>query len=110
MPFLSRPNGVKLYYEDTGSTSGTETILLFTHGFGSGSALWDSQFNGTDRPLPYRLVRWDMRGHAKSDSPSDPSLYGKHHQVADMKAILDACGAGASRKAVLIGHSMGGCR
>ena len=58
------------------------------------------------------MIRWDMRGHARSDSPDDPSLYGKHHQVADMKALLDHCGgapspSSSSPRAVLVGHSMG---
>ena len=52
----------------------------------------------------FRLIRWDMRGHARSSSPDDEQAYSKQAQVDDMNAILDACGV---TKAVFVGHSMG---
>jgi hypothetical protein len=42
-----------------------------------------------------------MRGHAKSESPDDPDLYSKQHQVDDMKAVLDACGVKEVRTGAL---------
>ena len=29
----------------------------------------------------FRMISWDMRGHAKSDSPDDAAMYSKQHQV-----------------------------
>jgi len=52
----------------------------------------------------YRIIRWDMRGHANSDSPEQDLFYSKQHQIDDMRAVLDACGVKA---AVFVGHSMG---
>jgi pimeloyl-ACP methyl ester carboxylesterase len=48
-----------------------------------------------------------MRGHGKSDYPSDPSAYSERHTIEDIRAILDAtCEAGS--KAVVGGLSLGG--
>jgi len=63
--------------------------------------MWDGQM---ELQRHFRVIRWDMRGHARSDSPDDPSLYSKQHQVDDMAAVLDACKVD---KAVFLGHSMG---
>jgi pimeloyl-ACP methyl ester carboxylesterase len=99
MPFLERPDGVKINYNDTG---GDGPAIFFTHGHASGSKLWDAQVDELRRD--FRCITWDMRGHAGSDSPEDPRLYSKQHQVDDMKAVLDHCGV---KSAVFLGHSMG---
>lgn len=97
MPFVER-SGVKIYYEDSG---GSGEVLFLTHGFGSGSRVWDKNMELSNK---FRIIRWDMRGHAKSDSPDDPSMYNKQHQVDDMLTVLDACGV---QQAVFLGWSMG---
>jgi pimeloyl-ACP methyl ester carboxylesterase len=53
----------------------------------------------------YRLITWDMRGHGKSDSPTDAALYSEAETLADMGAILDEAGVS---KAVVGGLSLGG--
>mmetsp|Transcript_115608 Transcript_115608/g.338169 ORF Transcript_115608/g.338169 Transcript_115608/m.338169 type:complete len:276 (-) Transcript_115608:70-897(-) len=97
MPFVDR-DGVKIYYEDTG---GDGEVIFMTHGFGSGSKMWDGQMELSKK---YRVIRWDMRGHARSDSPDDETKYSKQHQVDDMAAVLDACKV---QQAIFLGHSMG---
>jgi pimeloyl-ACP methyl ester carboxylesterase len=39
MPFV-HSLGANIYYEDTG---GVGEVIFFTHGFGSGSLMWDKQ-------------------------------------------------------------------
>jgi pimeloyl-ACP methyl ester carboxylesterase len=105
MPFVDRPGGVKIFYEDTGAPIGarnSDIVLFFTHGFGSGSKMWEGQI--PELSAFCRCINWDMRGHAASDSPDDAALYNKQIQIDDMKAVLDACGV---QKAVFLGHSMG---
>ncbi len=46
-----------------------------------------------------------MRGHGQSDYPEDDELYSAAHTVADMAAILRACG---ETRAVIGGLSLGG--
>jgi len=63
--------------------------------------MWDGQMELSKK---FRVIRWDMRGHAQSDSPDDETKYGKQHQVDDMAAVLDACKV---EQAIFLGHSMG---
>jgi pimeloyl-ACP methyl ester carboxylesterase len=98
MPFLDRDD-VRIYYEQRGAGP----CVLLTHGYGASARMWQGQMEAlSDR---YHLVAWDMRGHERSDSPADPALYSHRATVADMAAVLDACGA---RRAVVGGLSLGG--
>jgi pimeloyl-ACP methyl ester carboxylesterase len=98
MPYLDR-NGVKIYYEERGSGP----AVLLSHGYSASARMWQGQLEALgDR---YRLIAWDMRGHDRSDSPADPALYTHEATVADMAAVLDACGV---QRAVIGGLSLGG--
>lgn len=98
MAYIDR-NGVKIFYEVEGSGP---TVLL-SHGYSASARMWRGQVEALKDS--YRVITWDMRGHAESDSPDDQSLYSEELTVADMKAILGACGAS---KAVIGGLSLGG--
>ncbi len=99
MAFIVR-DGVKVYFEDHGSGPG----VLLSHSFSNASTAWRDQVEALqDR---YRVMTWDMRGHGQSDYPDDPSDYSEANCVADMAAILDACGV---QGAVIGGLSLGGC-
>jgi pimeloyl-ACP methyl ester carboxylesterase len=98
MPHLNR-DGVQIYYEQRGSGP----AVLLTHGYSASARMWQGQMDSlTDR---YHLIAWDMRGHDRSDSPDDLARYTHEATVADMAAILDACGV---RRAVIGGLSLGG--
>jgi len=102
MPYLTRDQGVKLYYE----VHGNGTPLLLTHGYSSTSAMWQGQINAFTQ-AGYKLIIWDMRGHGQSSYPSDPAQYSEAHTVADMAALLDhICGSGT--KLIVGGLSLGG--
>jgi pimeloyl-ACP methyl ester carboxylesterase len=100
MATLERPDGVSLYYEVHGD--GPKTILL-THGYSATSQMWAGQVEPLSKD--HRLVIWDMRGHGRSASPDDPSLYSEPATVADMAALLDEVGA---KTAIVGGLSLGG--
>jgi pimeloyl-ACP methyl ester carboxylesterase len=98
MPFIDR-EGVRIHY----TVDGDGPPVLLTHGFCATSLMWDAQVAAlADR---YRLIRWDMRGHGRSDSPPDPALYSHELTVADMVAVLDVCDV---PRAVIGGLSLGG--
>ena len=85
MPHFER-DGTSLYYED----HGTGPAVLLSHGYTSTTRMWEGQVKALrDR---YRVITWDMRGHGRSDYPSDPSAYSEAHTVADMAALLDEYG------------------
>jgi pimeloyl-ACP methyl ester carboxylesterase len=52
-----------------------------------------------------QVITWDIRGHGRSASPADRSLYSEEASIADMAAVLDACGV---RRAAIGGLSLGG--
>jgi len=98
MAMLDR-DGVRIYYEDHGQGP----AVLLSHGFGATSEMWRGQVEAfKDR---YRVIVWDMRGHGRSDYPEDQALYSTAHTVADMRALLEACGV---ERAVIAGLSLGG--
>ena len=98
MPHLNRGDA-KLYYEDDGKGP----AILMTHGFVASTGMWDGQVEAfEDR---FRLIRWDMRGHGRTECPDYQSAYGQDITVADMVAILDHLEVD---KAIIVGHSLGG--
>jgi pimeloyl-ACP methyl ester carboxylesterase len=98
MPYLNR-DGVNIYYEERGKGP----AVLLSHGYSASARMWTGQMEAlSDR---YHLIAWDMRGHDRSDSPDNPALYSQALTVADMAAVLDACGA---KRAVIGGLSLGG--
>jgi len=98
MAFINR-DGVQIYYE----THGAGPPVLLTHGYTATLRMWDPQVAVLAER--YRVVCWDMRGHGMSDSPEDPRVYTHAATVADMAAVLDACGI---ERAVVGGLSLGG--
>ena len=101
MAYLER-EGVRLYYESHGAEAG-RTPLLLTHGYSASSAMWKGNIPALAEKR--RVITWDMRGHGRSASPRDPARYSEDSSVADMAAILDACGIG---RAAIGGLSLGG--
>ena len=92
-------DGVQIYYE----VHGSGPAILLSHGFSATSQMWQPQVSALSRG--HKLILWDMRGHGRSDYPSDDSAYSEEATVADMAAVLDAAGAD---KAVIGGLSLGG--
>ena len=98
MPHLTH-DGVRIYYEHHGEGP----AVLLTHGYGATSQMWGGQveaFKGR-----YHIIVWDMRGHGQTGYPEDDAAYSEAHTMADMAAVLDACG---EQSAVIGGLSLGG--
>jgi pimeloyl-ACP methyl ester carboxylesterase len=101
MPTLDR-DGTKIYYEVTGPEGG-EVPLFLTHGYSASAAMWTVNLPALSKDR--QVITWDIRGHARSDSPEDPALYSEALSVEDMAAILDVASA---ERAVVGGLSLGG--
>lgn len=81
---------------------GAGPVVLLAHGFGGSARNFGPQMRALkDR---YRVVRYDARGHGRSDAPSDPSAYTPAAFVDDMRRVLDQVGA---ERAAVGGLSMG---
>lgn len=98
MPKLTR-DGVEIYYE----IYGEGPALLLSHGYSSTSHMWAGQVAPFSKQ--YKLIIWDMRGHGRTSSPDDLSLYSEEATVADMAALLDHASA---KSAIIGGLSLGG--
>jgi pimeloyl-ACP methyl ester carboxylesterase len=98
MSYLDR-DGVSIYYEQHGAGPS----VLLSHGYSASARMWQGQMDALSDT--YHVIAWDMRGHDRSDSPDDPSLYSHEATIHDMAAVLDACGVG---RAIIAGLSLGG--
>ncbi|HWP65429.1 MAG TPA: alpha/beta fold hydrolase [Candidatus Limnocylindria bacterium] len=89
---------MRLYIE----VDGDGPTVVLAHGFaGSARNLGPQARALRDR---YRVVRYDARGHARSEAPDDPRAYSLGALAADMGRVMDEVGA---REAVVGGVSMG---
>src|SRR3989475_12031140 len=81
---------------------GSGPVVVLAHGVGGSARTFLPQAGGLrDR---YRIVRFDARGHARSEAPAEASAYTPEAFVADLGRLLDQGGA---RAAVVGGLSMG---
>src|SRR2546423_4687473 len=94
--------GVRVFFEVCGFAGGRTPVLL-THGYSSSGQMWEPNLEALTAGR--QVITWDIRGHGRSDSPDDPSLYSEDLSVGDMAAVLDAAGA---ERAVVGGLSLGG--
>jgi pimeloyl-ACP methyl ester carboxylesterase len=94
-------HGIAIHYNVSGSGAGAP--LLLTHGFSATAAMFSSTVASLSTTR--RCIVWDVRGHGRTDYPTDPSAYTVELVTGDMMAILDAS---EIDRAVLLGHSMGG--
>lgn len=98
MPYIDR-DGVRISYD----VAGSGPAVLLSHGYSASARMWRGQVEALKDC--YKVITWDMRGHAESDSPADQSRYSEALTVEDMAAILRECG---ETKAVIGGLSLGG--
>jgi 3-oxoadipate enol-lactonase len=98
MPYLRTDDGVRLYYEE----HGRGTPLVLAYGIGGNADLWD--VNVPALATQHRVVLWEPRGHARSDSPEDPARYSFARWTLDLRDVLEHLGL---RRAHVGGLSLG---
>jgi pimeloyl-ACP methyl ester carboxylesterase len=98
MPFADA-DGVKLYYEETG----TGIPVIFVHEFAGDHRSWEPQVRGLSRR--YRCITFSARGYPPSDVPEDEAAYSQARATDDIAAVLQHL---AIERAHVVGLSMGG--
>jgi pimeloyl-ACP methyl ester carboxylesterase len=98
MPHLTADDGVKLYYEETGSG----IPIVFVHEFAGDHRAWEPQIRYFARR--YRCIAYDARGYPPSDVP-EAERYSQDRARDDIRAVLDGL---KLDKAHIVGLSMGG--
>ncbi|MEP7029660.1 MAG: alpha/beta hydrolase [Pseudolabrys sp.] len=99
MPHLTADDGVKLYFEETGS--GIPIVLV--HEFAGDLRSYEMQMRYFGQR--YRCIAYNARGYPPSDVPSDGEKYSQERARDDIRAVLDAL---KIDKAHIVGLSMGG--
>jgi pimeloyl-ACP methyl ester carboxylesterase len=99
MPHITTDDGVRLYYEETGSGA----PIVFVHEFADDCRGFEPQVRYFARR--YRCVAYNARGYPPSDVPEDPTRYSQDRARDDVRAVLDALGIAAAH---VVGLSMGG--
>jgi pimeloyl-ACP methyl ester carboxylesterase len=99
MPYLKTNDGVKLYYEDTG----TGRPILFIHEFSGDYRAWELQVRYFARR--YRCITYNARGYPPSDVPDGVDRYSQRRAVDDAVDVLNHL---AIDNAHVVGLSMGG--
>ena len=99
MPFVRTDDRARIYYEEHGRGG---TALVLAYGIGGNADMWD--VNRDALAAQHRLVLWEPRGHARSDSPEDPARYSFQRWALDLKTVLDVL---RIRKAHVGGLSLG---
>lgn len=92
MPYARTDDRVKIYYEEHGPIEGgaDRPPLVLAYGIGGNADLWD--VNVPALAARRRVVLWEPRGHARSDSPEDPARYSFARWTLDLAAVLDHLG------------------
>jgi pimeloyl-ACP methyl ester carboxylesterase len=91
-------DGVKLYYEDTGSGP----PIVFCHEFAGDLRSWEPQVRYFSHR--FRVVTFNARGYPPSDVPTEPAKYSQDLAVEDVATLIRHLGLG---KAHVVGFSMG---
>src|SRR4030088_3780355 len=99
MAFATTDDGIRLYYEETGSGA----PIVFVHEFAGDHCSWEQQLQHFGRR--YRAIAYAARGYPPSDVPEDPASYSQNRAADDILAVLDHL---AIPKAHVCGLSMGG--
>jgi pimeloyl-ACP methyl ester carboxylesterase len=99
MPLLSTDDGVKLYYEETGSGA----PVVFVHEFAGDYRSWEPQVRYLSRR--YRCIAFNARGWPPSEVPQGVASYSQARACDDIRCVLDQL---TIDKAHIVGLSMGG--
>jgi pimeloyl-ACP methyl ester carboxylesterase len=91
-------DGVRIYYESQG---GGDPVLL-AYGIGGNAGMWQPNIHAL--ASRYRLILWEPRGHARSESPTDPTKVTFGHWVLDLHDLMGHLGL---THAVVGGLSLG---
>ncbi len=99
MGHATAEDGVRLYFEETGSG----VPVIFVHEYAGDFRSWEPQLRHFGRR--YRAIAYNARGYPPSDVPADVSAYSQARAADDIAAVLDHL---KIDRAHVVGLSMGG--
>jgi len=99
MAYATTDDGVRLWFEETGSGA----PVIFVHEFAADHRSWEAQMRHFGQR--YRCITFGARGYPPSDVPEKPSSYSQVRATDDILAVLDHLKIPAAH---IVGLSMGG--
>ena len=99
MPHALTDDGVRLYYEE----SGTGTPVIFVHEYAGDHRAWEPQMRHFGQR--YRAITFAARGYPPSDVPEDVAKYSQVRAADDIGSVLDHMKIVTAH---VVGLSMGG--
>src|ERR1700675_1933511 len=97
------PDGVEIVLEESGNPLGAE--IVFMHGFSISRLCWAKQLRGI-LATDFRMVDYDLRGHAKRGNLADAVWCREGRRWADdLAAVIEAA---KMRNPVLVAWSYAG--
>ncbi|CAL1712618.1 unnamed protein product [Somion occarium] len=100
--FVASNDGTKIWADASGNPS--KPAVVFIHGLGCTSVAFDKQFTDKNLLDNLYLVRYEMRGHGRSDHPATAEAHTSIRYAEDFKAVNDAFGL---NKPIILGWSLG---
>jgi len=100
MPFAA-VNGIQLFYRIDATAGSDAPWLVLSNSLGADVSMWTPQVETL--ATKYRVLRYDTRGHGRSDAPRGP--YTLDQLVGDVIGLLDTLDI---KRAHYCGLSMGG--
>lgn len=82
----AKANAIEIYYELSGPLDAP--VVMLSNSLGTRLEMWDAQMPALTKR--YRVLRYDSRGHGRSDAPPGP--YSIATLGEDARALLDALG------------------
>jgi len=99
MPYAQADDGVRLYFEETGSGR----PVVFVHEFAGDLRSWEGQLRHFGQR--YRAIAFNARGYPPSDVPEEVAAYSQAQAADDILAVVRHLGIEAAH---IVGLSMGG--
>ncbi|KAF7341668.1 putative oxidoreductase ephD [Mycena sanguinolenta] len=100
---LTSADGTKIFAEGRGDPS--KPAIVFIHGFGLGAQAFDDIFNDPLWLSRAYLVRYDTRGHGRSDKPTNAAAWVSQRLAEDFDAVVQSYNL---IKPFVLGWSIGG--
>ncbi|MBT5435404.1 MAG: alpha/beta hydrolase [Alphaproteobacteria bacterium] len=85
MAYLTKDDGTRIWFEDTGVRDGP--VIVFAHEFGGDPRSWNDQVAFFSES--HRCIRYAARGFAPSDIPADKAFYGQDCSTRDLEQLAD---------------------
>ncbi|RWQ93078.1 Alpha/Beta hydrolase protein [Paecilomyces variotii] len=101
--FIISPDGTKIWAEAAGNHE--KPAVVFIHGFSLSGTVWEKQFQDTFLLENLYLLRYDLRGHGRSEQPVEPDAYTSVRMAEDFAAV---CSASGVKLPYIAGWSFGG--